>query len=155
MTLAKDAERTRVTSSGSPDVLRLFLAASLRKPWRALLASNHRRGLYPSRPPPWPSRDSVGGDHRSRGQSGPRQSVWQAEVVGNAGAEQYVEHLFSRVIGLRPEAPGGEFSGLMQAANIAVTAYRAAGVFDHDEARQWRDRLADAVKRERAQADRS
>jgi hypothetical protein len=75
--------------------------------------------------------------------------------MGNAGAEQYLEHLVSRAIGLPPDAPTGEFYGLMQAANVAVTAYTAAGVFDHDEARQWRDRIADAVKRDRARADRS
>jgi hypothetical protein len=75
--------------------------------------------------------------------------------VGNAGAEQYLEHLFSRAIGLRPDAPAGEFYGLLQAANIAITAFSAAGVFDLDESRHWRDRIAEAVKRERARADRS
>jgi hypothetical protein len=75
--------------------------------------------------------------------------------VGNAGAEQYLEHLLSMAIGLRPDAPAGEFYALMQAANVAITAYSAAGIFDHDETRQWRDRIADAVNRERAQADRS
>jgi hypothetical protein len=73
--------------------------------------------------------------------------------MSNAGAEQYVEHLFQRAIGLRPDVPAREFYGLMQAANIAVTAYSAAGVLDHDEAQQWRDRIADAVKRERGRAN--
>jgi hypothetical protein len=75
--------------------------------------------------------------------------------MGNAGAEQYLEHLLSRAIELPLDAPAGESYGLMQAANIAVTAYRAASVFDHDEARQWRDLIADGVKRERARAGRS
>jgi hypothetical protein len=73
--------------------------------------------------------------------------------MSNAGAEQYVERLLSRAGELGPDASAGEFYRLMQAANIAVTAYRAAGVFDLDEARHWRDCIADAVVNERTRAE--
>jgi hypothetical protein len=72
--------------------------------------------------------------------------------MSNAGAEHYLEHFLSSAVELRTDAAVGEFDRLMQAANTAVTAYRAAGVFDLDEARHWRDRTADAVKGERALA---
>jgi hypothetical protein len=72
--------------------------------------------------------------------------------MSNAGAERYLEHLFSRAVELHPDAPAAEFDGLLRTANIVVTAYSAAGVFDLDEARHWRDRIADAVMDERARA---
>lgn len=80
------------------------------------------------------------------------QEVWKAEIM-TAGAAQHLEHLLSRAIELPLDGPAGEFYGLMQAANIAVTAYRAAGVFDLDESRHWRDRIAEVVKGERARPE--
>jgi len=75
-------------------------------------------------------------------------------MSGN-GAERYLEQLFSRAVELRPDARAAEFEGLLQAANIVVTAYSAAGVFDLEQVRDWRDRIADAVIARRARTKES
>jgi hypothetical protein len=75
-------------------------------------------------------------------------------MSGNV-AERYLEQLFSRAVELRPDARAAEFDGLLQAANIVVTAYSAAGVFDLEQVSDWRDRIADAVIARRARTKES
>jgi hypothetical protein len=63
------------------------------------------------------------------------------EKMNNHGAEQRLEQLFAGYGRLTTDSPAGERDGLLEAIDVTITAYVAAGLLSAEEAVAWRGRL--------------